>query len=1002
MLNYRVSFPFYNQAINCFMKRIFLLSFALLFVSEIIAQNTSANSACTAVTGGTISPVTISKCNGQNYTVIVNGASTEAASGTGITYQWEVSTSGGGVGFSNVNGANSTTLLLDPLQTGSYYYRLKVTCSNGPVSAYSNEFHLMVNPSPVVNVTPSSAGLCFPASSGVTLNSSGAITYSWTPSAGLSSNVGNSVSAKPNVSTNYLVTGTDVNGCQDTAIAVIKTGIQFTVNAAATPAAVCSGANSQLNAHIPLLDNQWPIKISEVSTNGNGYGKTVNPPSYISLNSGTMVEISNIGTYAVDVSGWTVSTYAQNAANATTVFTFPAGTIIPPHAVAIVNFGQGTDNIPVRYFNTQIYNPGSSQSIFGIVIKNGSLVVDAIGISGGVIFNPSSGVTVADWSGYAPNSTSYAGPIRTTSIDNNTGADWTLASPALAQTMGTYTDIMFDPIPVVQYSWSPSTFITGQEHLKNPLATNVVATTNYSLSVTSNAGCTASSSATVTMAPLNCASITYDSIRCSNAPFKIYANRTAGGAPFHFQWSDGAGGVYPDKDTLTVSLPSGNYNYTVTVTDNCGSSCTTSKSIAVSAYPSAVAGSSLPVCAGKNLSLSASTNFGNGFIWTGPNGFTSTQQNPVIANVSTAANGNYKLRSSFNGCLSPVSIINVWVNPGIGALTVSPSSISRHADSPAIRVTASNALVNDLLVSENFNGGSTSWTRINKTLNADSLASAWSVKADGFRNLHSKDSTTFIYTFRDCSRCPITETILQSPQFNTTGYSNASISFDHNFYTDYGITPSNQPARIYVEISKDSITWTTLKTFSEGYGYPNINFISENLPLTSGFLNEAHIFIRFRFVADMFNYSAYWAVDNISVTGVKNIIPVWSSLTGLYLDSAASLPYTGSPSNTVYVKPQVSTIYTATASANTGCKSEATVVVTLVPSGGITWTGSIDSKWEIPGNWSGAYLPHSLSNIVIPAGSIVVINSAAVVNSIKVDPGAQIIVSSGASLSVIH
>lgn len=55
----------------------------------------------------------------------------------------------------------------------------------------------------------------------VDLTASGANTYSWSPATGLSSTTGTTVTASPSTTTTYTVTGTDANGCQNSADATI-------------------------------------------------------------------------------------------------------------------------------------------------------------------------------------------------------------------------------------------------------------------------------------------------------------------------------------------------------------------------------------------------------------------------------------------------------------------------------------------------------------------------------------------------------------------------------------------------------------------------------------------------------------------------------------------------------------------------------------------------------------------------------------------------------------
>lgn len=71
-----------------------------------------------------------------------------------------------------------------------------------------------------------------------------------------------------------------------------------------------------------------------------------------------------------------------------------------------------------------------------------------------------------------------------------------------------------------------------------------------------------------------------------------------------------------------------------------------------------------PTCANNSLQLFASSNQLMSYSWTGPNGFTSNQQNPVISNPTAAANGNYTVTGLVNNCGTPVSTsVNVSFQP---------------------------------------------------------------------------------------------------------------------------------------------------------------------------------------------------------------------------------------------------------------------------------------------------------------------------------------------------
>ncbi|MEI6765667.1 MAG: PKD domain-containing protein [Bacteroidota bacterium] len=79
--------------------------------------------------------------------------------------------------------------------------------------------------------------------------------------------------------------------------------------------------------------------------------------------------------------------------------------------------------------------------------------------------------------------------------------------------------------------------------------------------------------------------------------------------------------------------------------------------------PAPVAGSNSPVCEGSTLNLTATTVPQATYYWTGPNGFTSTAQNPVLSNVTLQAGGVYTVYSVLS-CNSQPATTTVVVNSG--------------------------------------------------------------------------------------------------------------------------------------------------------------------------------------------------------------------------------------------------------------------------------------------------------------------------------------------------
>ncbi len=71
--------------------------------------------------------------------------------------------------------------------------------------------------------------------------------------------------------------------------------------------------------------------------------------------------------------------------------------------------------------------------------------------------------------------------------------------------------------------------------------------------------------------------------------------------------------------------------------------------------------SNSPICEGSTLSLSVATITGATYNWTGPNGFTSSLQNPSITNVDTSNSGDYFVTASVDGCFSEAASTNVTI-----------------------------------------------------------------------------------------------------------------------------------------------------------------------------------------------------------------------------------------------------------------------------------------------------------------------------------------------------
>jgi len=86
--------------------------------------------------------------------------------------------------------------------------------------------------------------------------------------------------------------------------------------------------------------------------------------------------------------------------------------------------------------------------------------------------------------------------------------------------------------------------------------------------------------------------------------------------------------------------------------------------VTVNSQPVVIASGNSPICEGEDLTLFETGGEADTWSWTGPNGFTSTDQNPVIAAATPAASGQYIVEgtNSVTGC-SDSDTVDVVVNP---------------------------------------------------------------------------------------------------------------------------------------------------------------------------------------------------------------------------------------------------------------------------------------------------------------------------------------------------
>jgi len=115
------------------------------------------------------------------------------------------------------------------------------------------------------------------------------------------------------------------------------------------------------------------------------------------------------------------------------------------------------------------------------------------------------------------------------------------------------------------------------------------------------------------------------------------------------------------------------------VTQICSNGCESMESkmtVTVNALPTCTAGSNSAICDGGSINLTETGGDAVSWSWTGPNSFSSTDQNPSIANVTSAEAGTYTVSIlDAKGCASSCDVIvSVNANPTIITGFANPST----------------------------------------------------------------------------------------------------------------------------------------------------------------------------------------------------------------------------------------------------------------------------------------------------------------------------------------
>jgi len=512
-------------------------------------------------------------------TTLCAGETLQLNASGGGTYSWS------GPGGYTASGQNPTRPNATTAMTGPY--TVLVTDGNGCTD--TEVVNITVTNPPTAAASAVKTALC--AGETLQLNASGGGTYTWSGPGGYTASGQNPT--RPNATTAmsgpYTVLVTDANGCTDTEVVNITVTAPPTAAASAVKTTLCAGETLQLNA-------------------------------------------SGGGTYTWSgPGGYTASGQNPARPDATTAMSGPY--------TVLVTDGNGCTDTEVVNITVTALPTAAASAVKTTLCAGETLQLNASG-GGTYIWSGPGGYTASGQNPTRPNATTaMTGPYTVLVTDGNGCTDTEVVDimvndlPTASATGGALSCL--SPVLTLQgqsntpgatYAWvGPGGFNSG---LQNP-PVNVAGV--YTLTVTA-AGCAQTATATVTgSSPVVVAMGTPGGtlFTCSQTTLTLVAQPTPAGGGYSFLWSSGLG----TGQQATAVLPGG---YSVTVTDT-GSGCSNVASVTLTGSPNppaATANGGALSCGGGAVQLQGSSSIpGSSFNWSGPGGFSSAQQNPVVNQV---------------------------------------------------------------------------------------------------------------------------------------------------------------------------------------------------------------------------------------------------------------------------------------------------------------------------------------------------------------------------------
>ncbi|HTB05673.1 MAG TPA: gliding motility-associated C-terminal domain-containing protein [Bacteroidia bacterium] len=615
-----------------------------------------------------VTPASATLCSGGSTTLTASGAT---------TYTWSP-----GTGLSGTTGAVVTA---NPGSTTTY----TVTGTIGTCTA-SKTVTITIVATPTINVTPSSPSICSGGS--VSLSATGATTYTWSPSGGLSCTSCPNPTANPGSTVTYTVTGT-TGGCTSKDSVLITVNPTPTLNVTPSSSTICSGGSVSLNATgatsytwsppgglsctscpNPTADPGSTVTYTVTGTTGGCPGKdsmliTVNPTPTLNVTPSSPTICSGNST-SLSVTGATSYTWSPPGGLSCT--SCPNPTANPGSTTTYTVVGTtagctGKDSVTITINPTPTVT--ATTGVLTTICAGDSILLQAGGATT-YAWNPAGSVacsTCQNTNAGPATTTTYTvtgttnGCSSTATVQVNVNPTPTVTAIATTPTLCSGGSTPINVSGATTYTWSPSTGLsstTGASVTATPATT-----TTYTVVGTNGSGCKDSAIVTVTITPTPILTVTPPSPGICGGDSVIM---TASGAST-YTWSPGTG-LNATTGAVVTATPGTTTTYTITGSNGACSS-TQTVTITVGALTVSATPGSPTICSGNSTTITATGAVT--YVWSPATGLSSTTGSSVTANPGSTTTYTV-VGSSGSGCKDS-SIVTISVTP-TPTLTVTPPS----------------------------------------------------------------------------------------------------------------------------------------------------------------------------------------------------------------------------------------------------------------------------------------------------------------------------------------